>query len=48
VLKEQVDAARHKEVVLKACLQSWIDEAYTIITYIEAKLMQLQATQEMI
>ncbi len=47
-LKEQVDAARHNEVILKACLQLWIDEAYTITTSIEAKLMQLQEMQERI
>ncbi len=44
-LKEQVDAAQNKEAVFKACLQSWIDEDYTITTSIEAKIVQLQATQ---
>ena len=47
-LKEQVDATRHNETVLKARLQPWIDEAYTITASIEAKIMQLQATQERI
>lgn len=41
-LKEQVDAARHKEVVLKARIQHWIDEAFTITTKIEGKLAQMQ------
>jgi len=41
-LKEQVDATRHKEVVLKAYLKPWIDEAYTITTSIEANLVQLR------
>lgn len=48
VLKEQVDPTWHKEAVLKVRLQPWIDEAYTITASIEAKLVQLQATQEMI
>lgn len=43
-----MDAARHKEAVLKVHLQLWIDEAYTIISSIEAKLTQQQATQERI
>jgi len=37
-LKEKVDAARHKEVVLKACIQPWIDEAFIIIAFIEANI----------
>jgi uncharacterized coiled-coil DUF342 family protein len=45
-LKEQVDAARHKEAVLKARVQPWIDEAFTITTTIEGKLAQMQGTQE--
>jgi len=48
VLKEQVDAARHKETILKARLQPWIDEAYVITTSIEAKLVQMQGTQEQV
>jgi len=43
-----VDVARHKEAVLKACLQPWINEAYTITKSIEAKLAQLQENQERI
>lgn len=38
-LKEQVDVVRHKEVVLKACIQPWIDEAFVITTSIEGKLV---------
>lgn len=45
-LKEQVDVARHKEAVLKACVQPWIGEAFVITSSIEAKLMQMQGTQE--
>jgi len=47
-LKAQVDAAQHQEAVLKARLQLWIDEAYTITASIEAKLTQLQAIRERI
>ena len=43
-----MDAAWHKEVVLKACLQPWINEAYTITTSIKANLVQLQASQDRI
>lgn len=42
--KEQVDDTRHKEVVLKARAQPWIDEAFVITTSIEAKLAQMQGT----
>lgn len=38
-LKEQVDAVCHKEEILKACVQPWIDEAFTIMTYIEVRLV---------
>jgi len=41
-LKEQVDAARHKETVLKACMQPWIDEAFTTTIDIEGRLAQIQ------
>lgn len=37
-LKEQVDVARQKEAVLKAHIQPWIDEAFTITTTIKGKL----------
>jgi len=37
-----MDAAWHKEVVLKVCVQPWIDEAFTIIVAIEGKLIQMQ------
>lgn len=40
-LKEKVEAAQHKEVVLKANIQPWIDEAFVITTSIEAKLAQM-------
>lgn len=40
-LKEQVDAAQHKEAVLKARTQPWIDEAFIITTSIEDKLAQM-------
>lgn len=43
-LKEQVDVTRHKEAVLKAFLQPWIDEAYTITTSIEGNLTKLQGS----
>ena len=36
--KKQVDVARYKYVVLKACQHPWIDEAYAITTSIEGKL----------
>lgn len=41
-LKEQVDATRHKEVVLKARVQPWIDEAFAITAKIEGKLAHMQ------
>jgi len=41
-LKEQVDAACHKEVVLKVCIQPWIDKAFTIIVDIKGKFTQIQ------
>ena len=45
-LKEQVDVARHKEVVLKMRLQLWIYEVYIATASIKGKLAQLQETQE--
>lgn len=35
--KEQVDVARQKEALLKARVQPWIDEAFTITAEIEGK-----------
>jgi len=32
VRKEQVDMKQHKEEVLKACVQPWINKAFTITT----------------
>ena len=40
-LKEQVDATWHKEAVLKAHLQPWIDEAYMITASIEGNITTL-------
>jgi len=37
-LKEQVDARRQKEALVKARVQPWIDEAFTITADIEGKL----------
>lgn len=34
-LKEKVDVAWHKEAVLKACVQPWINKAFIIIKKIE-------------
>lgn len=45
-LKEQVDAAQHKEAVLKARQKPCLDEAYAVMTSIEGKLVTLQATQQ--
>lgn len=42
---EQVEAAQWKEVVLKAKLGPWLDEAYVISATIEEKLVSLQRTQ---
>jgi len=44
-LKEKVDAAQHKEFVVKACLKPWLDKAYLIIATIEGNLASLQGTQ---
>ena len=41
VPKEQVDSARHKEVIFKVRLQPWIDEGYVITASIEGKLEKL-------
>lgn len=41
VLKDQVDAGRHKESVLKAHIQPWIDEPFTITANIEGKLVNI-------
>ena len=43
MLKEQVDAARQKEALLKERVQPWIDEAFTITAEIEGKLLELIA-----
>lgn len=43
-----MDVTRHKEAVLKVRLLPWIDENYTITISIEAKITQLEATQERI
>jgi len=45
-LKEQVDAALHKEAMLKARLKPWLDEAYIVTSSIEAKLVTLQVMQQ--
>lgn len=47
-LKKHVDVVLHKEVVLKARLKPWLDEAYMVIASIEGKLVTLQATQQKI
>ena len=47
-LKEQVDAAQRKEVVLMARLGPWLDEAYVLTVSIEGKLASLKATQQKI
>jgi len=41
-LKEQVDVARQKEVVLKMHVEPWIDEAFLITTDIEGKLAKMK------
>lgn len=41
-----MDAALHKEEMLKARLKPLLDEAYTTIGSIEGKLVTLQATQQ--
>ena len=41
-LKEQVDMVGHKETILKAHVQPWIDEAFTITENIEGKLTHIQ------
>lgn len=37
-----MDVTRQKEALLKARIQPWIDEAFTITTEIEGKLAQMQ------
>lgn len=46
-LKEQVDVARQKEAVLKACVQPWIDEAFLITVDIKEKLAHMKAMQDL-
>lgn len=41
VLKDKVDTMRHREAVLKARVQPWIDEAFIIKTSIESKLAKM-------
>ena len=41
-LKEQVDAARHKEAVLKVDVQPWINEVFNITVDIEGKIAHIQ------
>lgn len=43
-LKEKLDATRHREAVLTAHVQLWIDEAFVVIETIEGKLAQMQGT----
>jgi len=42
-LKAQVDATRQKGVLLKKCIQPWMDEAFAVSTNIEGKLAHMQA-----
>ena len=37
-----MDATKHKEAVLKECVQSWIDEAFTITMNIEGRLAHIR------
>lgn len=39
-----MDVARQKEAGLKACIQPWLEEAFTVIAMIEGKLAQMQDT----
>lgn len=48
MLKEKVDAAQKKEVMLKACLKPLFNEAYLIMTTIEGKMASLQESQQKI
>ena len=41
-MKEQVNATQHKEAVLKARVQPWIDKAFTIKAEIEGKLTHME------
>ena len=43
-LKEQVDTACQKEAGLKACIHPWLEEAFTVTTTIEGKLVQMKDT----
>lgn len=47
-LKEQVDVGQHKEAILNARLQPWLNEAYLITAIIEGKLASIQKTQQKI
>lgn len=43
-----MDAAQHKEAVLKARLGHWLEEGYVLTSSIEGKLASLQVTQQKI
>jgi len=45
-MKEQVDVTLHKEAVLKARLNPWLEESYAVTGNIEGKLATLQETQQ--
>jgi len=43
-----VDATLHKEAMMNARMNPWVDEAYTVIGSIEGKLATLQVMQQKI
>jgi len=43
-----VEAVQKKEVILKARLGPWLDEAYIVSANIQDKFMNLQSTQQKI
>lgn len=46
-LLTQVEEAQKKEIILKARLGPWLEEAYQVTMNIQEKLMGLQQTQQM-
>lgn len=41
-MKDRLETAHQNEDLFEACIQPWIDEAFTIIATTERKLAQMQ------
>ena len=43
MLKAQVDTVQQQEAILKECIQPWLNEAFSISTTLEGKVVHMQA-----